>query len=440
MSVVSLPTIPEGQYLEDYIAACLQCGGFYTEKSLIESGETQVMELDIMAWKPADGTPQHELFEIKGGKWGFPDIFKVYGWKTYLQHRGVNSAFMLVPRGGRSNNIVEYIQYKCREIGLTLIVFDDLSTLEANLGVLGLAPRSMNQLDHSIWRFSFWLERQMQRVVTISRRSQSNANGPDMIYRYQELIRNGFLQAQDVRQRLWSLYKTHFDHPRLARSVAAELDGSDWDIDDPPAGSHWTNALYYCKHPLVQSALYYEHRAKLDILKGAVEFALLERHGTLPPVRTFTFLGIEISGDFLPSSFYDAVRMLQRIDGFERIPILWQSFMWKWGGFFVVDHESDERAALADEIGIAEASMDDAMSVYDVLFPMTKSWFQETQGVKMLKLFPCQFRGIGARYRCLRLGATDLNEAFGSMSYQYLIGNMNRWNNAAVDLLEYGRS
>ena len=76
MSVVKLPEIPAGLYLEDYVAAFLQCGGFYTEKSLVESGETQVMELDIMAWKPADQPPQHALFEVKGGDWGFSDIFK----------------------------------------------------------------------------------------------------------------------------------------------------------------------------------------------------------------------------------------------------------------------------------------------------------------------------------------------------------------------------
>ncbi len=438
MTTVSLSEIPKGKFLEDYVAAFLQCSGFYVEKSLVDSGETQVMELDIVAWKPYDEPPRHELFEVKGGDWGFSDVFKLLGWKTYLDPRGVHAAHLIAPTGSKTQRVVDFTREKCDEVGLNLISYNDLSALEANLKQLGLAPDATNELDHDMWRFSFWLERQMQKVVTVTRKNQKGHKGPDEVHSYQELIRNGFVLARDVRERLASLSGSHFEHQWLARSVAAELDGSGWIPKNPPDGTHWKEALFDCKHPLVHAAMFYQHRARLDILKGAVEFALLKKHDVLPPERTIKFLGIEAPADFLPQNFHNAVRDLQKINGFEKTAVLWQSFLWKWGGFFLSDNEVEEKSALADEVGMTATAVDEAISIYDTLFPIPGGWFQELQGSKILKLFPCQFRGIGARYRCERLGTSDFNDAFGTMPYQYLTSDLARWNNSTVELLQYG--
>ena len=326
------------------------------------------MELDIMAWKPADQPPQHELFEVKGGSWGFPDVFKVYGWKTYLEHRGVKVAHLVAPSGEKTTAVVDYIRNKCTEIGIGLIVHDDLPSLETSLQGLGLTPTPTNLLDHAIWRYSFWLERKMQQVVSTSRKTLSANKAPDKLYGYQDLIRNGFLQARDVRERLATLYTAHFEHPYLSKSVAAELDGRGWNTDEPPSGEHWIDALYHCKHPLVQTAMYLEHRSRLSILKGAVEYALLEKHGLLPPERIIKILGREVPADFLPISFHNAVKALKLVDKFERAPVLLQSFLWKWGGFFLTGQEADEKAALAEEVGITVAAVDDILAVYNTLF------------------------------------------------------------------------
>ena len=327
MSTVRLPDIPKGPYLEDYVAAYLQCGGFYTEKSLIESGETQVMELDIIAWQPDDQPPKHALFEVKGGDWGFSDIFKVFGWKTYLESRGVDSAYFVAPIASKTETVVAFMRDKCNEIGLNLVAHSDQQTLESNLENHGLAPSIPNELDHTAWRYSFWLERQMQRVVSDRRKSQDGLTGPDVVYTYQELIRNGLVHARDVRERLAILYNAHFEHQTLPRSVAAELDGAGWIPQDPPDGAHWREALYQCEHSLVHAAMYYQQRARLDILKGAVEFALLKKHGALPPERKIKLLGIELPADSLPQNFHNAIRALLGMEGFARFPVLWQSFM-----------------------------------------------------------------------------------------------------------------
>ena len=433
-----LPEIPEGNYLEDYVAAYLQCGGFYTEKSIVERGETEMLELDIVAWRPSDALPEHTLVEIKGGGWGFSDIFKILGWKTYLQSKNVDSAYLVAPSGGRRPEEVDYTRDKSLEMGINLLTFDDLNTLESNLIKSDLLSEAPSDLDLAIWRFSFWLERQMQRVVRTERRSRQQFTGPSEVYSYQEQIRNGLVQARDVRERLGNLYDAHFKHQRLAKAVASELDGGSWNPSDPADSTYWTEAMYKCQHPLVQAAMYYEHRAKLGILKGAVEYALLKKYNSLPPRRTIRILGALVPADFLPMSFLATVDAVLQIERFESIPVLWQSFLWKWGGFFISDLENDEKSALAGEVGMTVEAVNSSMALYDVLFPLEGGWFHESQGTKALKLFPCEFKGIGAYYRRTRLNEDDFSETFGKMGYTYLESDLVRWNNSTVSLLNYG--
>ncbi len=278
----------------------------------------------------------------------------------------------------------------------------------------------------------------MQKVVADWRKDKRDSQGPHAVYAYQELIRNGFLQARSLRERLASIYQAHWNHQTLAKSVASELDGSGWHVQDPPSGSHWDAALYQTKHPIVQAVLYHEHRAKLAILKGAVEYALLKTHDLLPKRTRIRFLGMELIADFLPENFHSAVRHLESIEGFERIASLWQSFLWKWGGFFLTDKEDEEIAVLADEVGMTTSAASSAMKLYDILFPIATGWFQDIQGTKILKLFPAPFRGIGVHYRLERQNTRDLQEAFGPPRYRYLMKNLSQWNNSTVDLLQYG--
>ena len=216
-----------------------------------------------MAWKPDGQPPKHILFEVKGGDWGFSDIFKVYGWETYLQPRGVESAYIIAPRHNKTEDTINYMKTKCNDIGIQLITYDDLSSLETNLKNIGLMPPSTSELDHTMWRFSFWLERQMQQVVAISRKAQKSNRGPVGIYKYQELIRNGFLQARDVRERLSSLYETHFNHRLLAKSIAAELDGFTLGIAKTPL-----LASTGMKHCIIANIPWYRPPCTMNIERG----------------------------------------------------------------------------------------------------------------------------------------------------------------------------
>ena len=428
----------KGEYLEDYVAASLQCGGFYVEKSLIERGESSVLELDAVAWKANEQVPQTTLIEVKGGNWGFPDVFKVHGWHKYLEKRNISSAYLIGPVDGRSKEVVEYMHNKCEEIGLGLVMYNDLEDLESNLVSEGLSRNVQGRTDHSLWRFSFWLERKMQKVVRDNRKEHGDLRGASEVYKYQELIRNGLLQARDIRERLASLYGAHFRHRALAKAVAAELEGNGWNPDDPHSDRYWKEALYESKHDIVQAAMYYEHRAKLGVLKGAVEYALLKKRDALPPQEKVRFLDVEFPADFLPDSFHRTVDRLQNVEQFDKIPFLWQTLLWKWGGFFVTDHEDDEKSALAEEAGANPSIIDEMIGIYDTLFPVNGGWWSEFEGTKILNLFPGSFRGIGVNFRMKREGSRNIQDVFGDLPYTYLTTNLSKWNNSSVKLLKYG--
>ena len=422
-----LDSSPKKEDFEDYVAAFLQCGGFYTEKSVIDRGEEEMLELDIMAWKPSSGPPQHTLFEIKSGKWGFADIFKVLGWKIYLEpKRAIDEVYFITSgKGDKTDKRVRFAEQKSCEMGIKLVVPDELTSLGVELENQGLTAVATSSLEHDVWRYSNWLERKMQQKVSESRKHSGEQKGPDSVFTYQERIRSGFVLARSVGERLKSLYEAFQDHPKLSISVASEIGGAQWDQTDPPLGSHWMDALYKCKHPLVQVAMYNEHRARLDILKGAVEFALVEK-------KSLSSVG-EI--EFLPNNFHDAVKEIQAIDRFEKIPMLWQSFLWKWGGFFISDNECNELESLADEAGMSVEAADKALHLYDILFPFDKRWFTDSNGTNKLKLFPCQFRGLGVYYRCKNLGFELPGDAYGPSPHLHLVTDLRRWYQSTVKLI-----
>lgn len=163
------------------------------------------------------------------------------------------------------------------------------------------------------------------------------------------------LLAGDVRERLSALFSAHFDHPVLSKDVADEMDHilptAQW-----PAGTHWREARFDCQHDLVQAALYYQQKAKLAILKGAVDYACLDLAGLLPKEKTVKFVGFDIPLSILTPNFYETVDAIKLIQGFDRIPCLWQSFMWKWGAFFLTgirgrrDHRIGRRGPNAGRV------------------------------------------------------------------------------------------
>lgn len=57
MTSVKLPSLPEGKEFEEYVSAFFQCGGYYTERNIIEREEKEILELDLFVTNYQDKQP-----------------------------------------------------------------------------------------------------------------------------------------------------------------------------------------------------------------------------------------------------------------------------------------------------------------------------------------------------------------------------------------------
>ena len=190
--MASLPEMPQGKELEDYVAAFLHCGRYFVEKSIIEREQKDILELDMVATAYVDGLPRRLLFEVKSGSWGFSDLFKLLGWKTYLSPDKVDDAYFVIT-GPVTNTPIDFFKEKFEELGIFLVAASHHTQIESALLDAGLVGNQFSQSDHQAWRFYLWLETKMLDVVARTRRTHPDRQGPDDVYQYQELIKNGIV-------------------------------------------------------------------------------------------------------------------------------------------------------------------------------------------------------------------------------------------------------
>ena len=429
--MASLPEIPKGSELEDYVAALLQCAGYFVEKSIIERDQKEILELDIVATRYNSGVPHRQLYEVKSGDWGFPDIFKLLGWKTYLGPDTVNEACFIATKFSDQDTI-DLMKDRSSKFDIELVAVPDHLSLATALQQNGLISHPANEIDHALYRYSFWLERQILKTARTFRSSRNTLEGPFAIIEYLDLINNGTFFIGDLRDRLSVLYEAYQQHPKLAMAVAGELDGHNYNSHILHGGQSWEKALYHGEVPEVQAAFYCEHRARLAILKGAVDYMCLDRAGSLRPETEVRLDDSTFTLRELPSNFYNAVKALQSMEGPEKVPALWQSLLWKWGGFFLTDRLEEERSALAEEVGMSLQSLGKGIAVYDLLFPTPGGWWTNLPGAQIVKLFPTPFRGIGAQLRRMNAGSENYDPF---RSQPILHKNLVIWNNSGHRLL-----
>ena len=100
-----------------------------------------------------------------------------------------------------------------------------------------------------------------------------------------------------------------------------------------------TNGLRSGAYPLIQSAFYAEHRARLAILKIAVDHECAVETGKIavPKIASGTFDYADLGYWILPSSFKAGLDESKSHKHFKRYPLFWQVFLWGFGSFYLKD-------------------------------------------------------------------------------------------------------
>jgi hypothetical protein len=219
------------------------------------------------------------------------------------------------------------------------------------------------------------------------------------------------------------------------------LKGNDFDKDYSNIPRDIFNKTYH-EQELTDLAIstFIEHRARLAILKSAVDYRLYKNSGNDQNIKQrLNFFGLDHEYSLLeqlPYSFQKGLDEIAKHPYFHRYPIFWQWFMWCFGGFILTDYEVNEYELLSQKTGIPVAEIPNALSSYDILFPRNKGWLINISSechIKNLIMFPTPFMGIGANYRRLVYGDGDFKNL--KLDGKHTLNTLGRWHNILRILL-----
>ena len=405
-----------GRELEDYVAGLFQAAGYFVERGIHERAFTDVLELDVVATRYDGPAPTSVLVEAKGGHWGFPDLFKVVGWMRYL---GIEHGGFFIARDNTPRDVPR-VHDKVAPLGIPLVDLADFRDSHRRFEAGGFGSISDLFLP-DLWRYSFWVERALLDRLRALKRGSPRLLGPAAALGYHDLIHDHVFFIKERSERLALLYKAYRDHPKLSLALAGELGGSPFAPSSPPPHSAiLAQALHEGRHPPVQASFYIEHRGRLSILKAAID---LFCHDGEAPSPT------------LPATFRDGLRLLRTRQSFRRYALLWQVFLWGFGGFYLADRAEQEFTWLSEQTGVPLREIPTALCAFDDLFPMRgSSWLVPLRGTSIVaaKMVPNAFRGIGAMQRLKRYGAPHYRElGYRNTTSRQLVD----WHNSTVCLL-----
>lgn len=429
---VNLPELPKGKEFEEFISAYFQSSGLYVERNIIDKGVEEVLELDIITTDYNKIPPSIKLHEIKSGGWGFSDIFKLRGWIDYLN---IPSALLVV---NNNKDNIEFIKEKVNPLAVDLAVVEKLENTASALYDF-YPSETINEEDVSVWRFSYWVERKLIHLLNQKKKAHKDKRSYRAIEQYYYDVSSGIFFTENISTRVEMLYDSFRKHPRLSAKCANELVGGSFE-DDPASlpKKIFSDTYYDCKINDIQISTFVEHRARVALLKSAVDFKLYEKAGITSKTESYLeFLGVKIpSLNFLPHTFATGLNQISEHKYFHRYPVFWQWFLYYFGGFILKDYQEQEYKLLSEKTGIPVNEIPNAFRAYQILFPLEVGWMKDlpNSNISCLRMFSVPFMGIGANVR--RISYTES----GSYKDLKLTGlhttnDLIKWNNLIVELL-----
>jgi len=397
--MVSLPKNPDGHQLEHLVAAHFVSRGCFVETKVTERIPDAVSDIDVVWTDYRKSGALANPVEVKSGAWSHADLFKFFGWTRYLNLPA--GQFAYASPAERLDQI-EHIAAKM-EIDLLHV---DHERVDSSFASLGLPEPAAEHLP-SLWRYSYaargCLFESLQQAIVQKVSPQSAIRAKVHL----QLVNDALFFELDPRERLGMLLASHFDHRKLAATAACETAGQPVDFDDPPNTATFNAALYGGRHFPVQACLYLSHRARLHVVKAAVDVRLAENAGHIQ--RTIlTSKGEEFDlGVGIPSKrFAEAIDHFAQFEWFALLPVFWQVFLWGWGGFLLTDRLAQEYQQLSRETGIPVDGIEVALTAFDRFFGETWVRQPNSDSRRVVKLMPPAMRGVGALHRLRLYGLT----------------------------------
>ena len=435
MASVSLPDLPKGTEFEEYISAFFQSDGYCVERNI---ERRDILELDIVITNYNFSPPDLKLLEVKSGNWGSTDLFKVRGWMFYLNIS--KGAFIVSEERGN----VDFYKQLANALNIDLVVISDLSESKEALAEF-ISNESIEKVDISTWRYSYWVERNLLKRLKHKKKSHPDKKCFKSLEDYYFDVNSGIFFTENIAKKVCKLYSTFQKFPRISAKCGNELIGNSFGGEyDVLPKQIYSDTYYECKYNDIQVSTFIEHRARLAILKNAIDYKLYKEIGDenkTDDILKISGLNSKVwSLALLPQSFKDGLNSISKNKYFTKYPVFWQWFMWIFGGFILKDYEEREYKILSQKTGIPVGEIPNALESYQILFPLDDGWFMDLSpnlNIKMMKMFPVPFMGVGTRYRRLLYTKSGKFEDL-ELTGMHTLTDLIKWNNLTVEVLKNG--
>ena len=426
---IELVRRPRDADYEEYICAYFQAGGLYVEKSITYREVEELLELDIITTDFDIETIDKKLIEIKSGKWGFSEIFKVKGWLVYLE---MNHGVFVIQNTRPSIN---YYKNKAAELNIDLIDNSDLDNTIENLS--DYLVQNVDESAIETLRFAYLMERRLLKRIKRYKRENPDFDGYKHLDDYFYKISSGSFFSSSPIDRIKKLFRAYIRYKNITSKICYEIENGEYDDEvEELSGDCYGNLFYNPEYNILQISLYVEHIARLTILKSCIEH-LIKNHSSHFNEQNFIN---RLDYLALPQNIQDGLSQIVREPYFNRYPIFWQWFTYVMGGFILTDFEEEEYQYLSENTGIPIEEIPNAFDAFNKLFPGIDDWFFDLphSNIRWHRFFPICLSGIGANHRRFLHLDTDektyeeLEELVGG---QHTMSDLIKWNNLGYEII-----
>lgn len=421
-----MPSRPTAKQYEDLVSAYYRGKGYFTETRIeLRTGSATILELDLVATPTGDDFENRLLVEAKSGGWGLGDLFKVYGWRTYL---GISSAHLMY-RESADKHKKQAIKKVGRATGVECKHFTIRGDGE-NDDDEDVA--SCNNIDKSLLTkvsIAAWFQQIAERLAYARFLQKAKSMRSELLAlarNYHEATRASFFEKTAL-ERVRRLYRAYQAAPNLTgQFVEEEANKKGLSEKDIWYALQDTNDYLW-----LQYISLLEHKARSAVIKNALDHALGSR-SMRPSTRRIGNFAIdwgELLERTMPDRFLEGMEQLKNHPYGTRIPYLLQIFVELFGGFYAND--SDDIEMMSEISGIPADDVIGCLDLYDDFFRFDRSWFFDSKGLTRLKMVPGFIRGAGC---FLRQDLYDLDDYTG---YSKKMGwVLAKWHNALYHTLE----
>jgi len=424
---IALPTKPNGDQYEDFVAACLKVLGYFTETRLVlREGKKEILELDVVATPLGQLSEKRQIFEAKKEGMNFSNLFKLYGQRQYLNIQDA----CLASLKECDPSYAELFKSKGAEMAVRVCHIPlDLEIIE------NLAPRCNGFSKKIIDKIIpvAWFQQIGRRVAQANFVQEYNNKRGSPLYdqarAYFIAVQQSFFQPTPL-DRAEALYSAYWNSPNLVGDFVSEIAAS----QATSARTIWNKLNDTGELLWLQYLMLVENTARIYIVKNALDDAIARNGAPLPEIElrigTSSF---GIPRHNLPPRFTNGLELLRTHPHSLRFPYLFQVFVELLGGV-VFFKDKEELNFIADATGIPETDIETCLLILDEFFAPPGGgtcFYTQKDQLLCMKMIPGFVHGGGSFMRQTLYDLTKYQSKFPEMGW--LLGH---WHNALYYTLE----